>query len=101
MSKYTITDKKGNHLVLHDIDNYQRAMQIIRNISSKVNSLEGNIEKEKVKELMRDLSQAVLNVAKEIYEPIVDQEKKSAAILRKNDYKTDFEGMQNISDLFE
>jgi hypothetical protein len=101
MAKYHIKNKNGDFVMLHDVDNYQRAMQAVRGLGNKISSLEGEVSSEEVKKIARDLSQGILDVTSEIYGPLVDQEKKALALSKPNDYKTDFEEMQAIPRKFE
>jgi phosphoglycerate-specific signal transduction histidine kinase len=100
-SIYGINDNKGNRIDLHDIDGYQRAMQKIRNIKNRINSLEESVEPKSIKDMARDLSRAVNEVNDILYSAVVDKDKKEKAFSRKNDYKTDFEEMKNIPRYFE
>ena len=92
---------EGKRIELHDVDKYNRAMQIIRNVETKINSLEGTLNKTQVRQIARELSSGILNVVQEIYAPLIDEEKRKEALSTSNDYKTDFEEVNNIPDRFK
>lgn len=85
--------------ITYDLGKYWQGRDKIRIAREQIDELPEDI-KNKMLQIGRAIAEGALQASKAVYEPLVDEGKRATATAQNNDFKTDFEGLKDISALF-
>ncbi len=82
--------------IVYDQGAYLEYYQKVKNAMDQANNLPESVRNETIN-FLRQAVEGALGVAKEIYFPLVDEEKLKIVEASHSDYKTDLKGLEDLS----